>query len=549
MRDISAALKERFAREDLSICRCVILRLKGGAVYYLTDLNRPIKVNGLTFKPEPHIDVSAIRTAKDTASQNAEIMLSYEETGLSERPIRFGLINDALCEIYWVDYRMPQLGGALMLAGKVAAVEQPRKSYCILRIGATSTTGNNLLVAEVFSKRCRNNFGDKRCKVNVDALSVPFTVVQTFPDAAQFAINGYAEFIPPEGEIDLPPRENGKYVKPDDGETYFKVPDAQIMRVRIKSSGGGGGEGGRFKQITNGNLTYQSGVLGDRGFDTYFDKTDTINPGAVILKRFMRVGAGIQGNPFFGYNQKYSKPLELYEKMPQTVGAFIREPIYEGPGVTITAKDLSGGAKGGKGGVGGGGATTSDGGMIGLEAQGQDGGNGALVEFLFNLEDPACPLHKGDFIHISVGSPGATSGVFFRGEEGSVEITWQSNIGEPIIEKTFDLGTVLWTKGNNTSQVNQIAANTTGLITLTSNPRLPIEVGDEGMFRPGCSNFADMCETRWNNLINMQAEPVTPQGVTTAPSPIADTSKDLTKPAPVGQLTDYGFSGPIRGGG
>jgi hypothetical protein len=553
MRDVSAQLKERFAREDLSICRCVTLTLVNGDVFYLTDLNRKIKVGQTEFLPNPAIDVAAIRTGQASASQSTEIKLLYTETGsLSERPVRFGSLNNATCEVFWVDYRRPDLGGVRVMSGKVASVETPRKGYCVLNIASAALSGSSILPGEVYSKRCRNVFGDKRCKVDVDALSVPFVVIQTFPDRASFAINGYADATPPVVEDPPePPRENGELKQAAKGEFDFTVPNAQILRLRLASSGGGGATSGGPGIRINNRTTIAPGYPGNNAFPARLAKGDVT---------LFEISGGFGGKAWPGWDSKTS-PLDFY----------LNSDVMKGASGALTVAAFTpdkftpgGGARGGRnalynnGQYQGGTALQHDLGLPG------DGGDGSLIEHVFNLQDPACPIKAGDVLHFSQGSAGDspddgsapdyfTDPVKFAadtspgetGKQGFFELYWSSNVGEPIQEETFALGSVLWTKGDNKGQLISIAQNTVGLIVLANNPTQAIDIGDEGLIRPGCSNFADMCENRWNNLINMQAEPVTPQGVTSAPSPIADTQTDTTKPAPiVGGTDNFGFPSP-----
>jgi hypothetical protein len=555
MRTISSALKDRFAREALTICRCVAIKTKGGQEYYLTDLTRPISVFGKDFLPEPKIDVSAIRTGKSSNEQNAEVTLTYMEEGLTERAVRFGLLNEASVEIYWVDYIWPQYGGVLMMAGRVAGVEQPKRSFCTLSVAAAKTGGNTLIVAEVYSKRCRNVFGDKRCKVDIDALSVPFTVIQTFNDRAQFAINGFADFIPPVPDPEAPPApvvpwENGTLSKlRQDGETYFTVPKAQILKIKMLSGGGGGGTSGgnpTFRR-ESGRFYMDPGFPGVPGFPTRL----LLMPSEKILFELQ------PGAPGKGQEKVDTRDGPNFFGPPYIAKAADGNCTF--PAGALRPDKITPGA----GGIGGqGGVVTPAQGQAYVDEgfqypnRGGQGGNGVLIEHTFNLEDPACPIKVGDQLHFNIGAPGASPDGYpndneiagSRGESGGFEVTWQSNEGlntdtptdDPVNEKTYNNGSVLWVTGDNAGGIVQIADNTAGLITLTNSPSQEISVGDTGLFRPGCSNFADMCEDRWDNLINMQAEPVTPQGTTTAPAPLPDKKEDVTKPPVIGSTGSFG---------
>lgn len=550
MRNLNSVLRERFAREDLSVCRCLVLKLVNGDTHYITDLTRDVPFAGQVFKPSPAIDVSAVRLSRELGAQNAEITFVYDDEDgyFTERRVRFGLLNDALCELWYVDYRAPEYGGALVLSGKVAQVEQPSKAYAVLQLSSAVTAQQSLLYSEVYAKRCRNVFGDKRCKVDVDALSVPFTVVRNFPDLASFAINGYtAPQAPPEGAHI--PLENGKYLQVELGEFDFTVPDAQILKLRLRSGGGGGATSGGMHYSLNYNVTMSPGFAGNNAFDAYVKRTTR---GEVEL---MRLAGGSGGTKFPG-SPRPNQPFAIFDKPPKG------SPGYYKGGLLVPVDPVVKGGLGGKGSASGGGGSYEGGAMGSLEGQGGDGGDGFQVDYVFYLEDPACPIKAGDRLHFSLGAPGDSpddgptpEDPFSEaarydtypgktGQPGSFELVWQSNVGEQPEPKTFNLGSVKWLTGDNAGQLIGIASNEGGLITLTTQTRMPINPGDTGLLRPGCSNYADMCEDRWNNLINMQAEPATPQGITTLPTPIADTTQDLSKPpANSGAMVGFPYAG------
>lgn len=535
MRNLGQALKDRFAREDTYVCRCLVVKLTNGETYYITDLTRPVATLGQVFKPDPAIDVSAVRLSRQLGAQNAEILLGYNEQ-FDERRIRFGLLNDAMCELWYVDYRAPELGGALIMSGKISGVEQPSRTYAVLQMTSAIGAAQSTLYSEVYSKRCRNLFGDNRCKVDVNALSLPFTVIRTYLDRAQFAVNGYVDpSLPPEGAHI--PRDNGQYIEVREGEHEFVVPDAQVLKLKLSSGGGGGATSGGRPYSSNGRPpSVTPGYMGNNAFDTYLERTSR---GKLEL---LRLAGGSGGAAFPGAPGPASQPFILYDKPPRGAPGY-----FKGGAVVPTMSAATGGA-GGTGAASGGGLSYTDGSTGAPEGQGGDGGTGAYVEYVFYLEDPACPIKAGDTLHLSIGAAGDSpddgepaGGPFSegalnntiqggRGGSGKLELVWQSNVGEMPEPETFDLGTVLWLTGDNKGAVQAVAANTGGVIYLASSPRQPIVPGDTGLLRPGCSNFADMCENRWNNLINMRAEPATPQGATTMPTPIADTVQDATKP-------------------
>lgn len=106
-------------------------------------------------------------------------------------------------------------------------------------------------------------------------------------------------------------------------------------------------------------------------------------------------------------------------------------------------------------------------------------------------------------------------------ESLKVAFTVGSAIGGSVVasaltqdNKHWDLGFVRWTSGRNIGTTSKVQSNnkaSTSLF-LAAPPFFAIEVGDQGEVLPGCDKLRFTCLNKFNNVVNIRAEPDVPDG-------------------------------------
>lgn len=76
------------------------------------------------------------------------------------------------------------------------------------------------------------------------------------------------------------------------------------------------------------------------------------------------------------------------------------------------------------------------------------------------------------------------------------------------------LGYVVWQTGDNAGTRSTVQAGDpdTKSIFLTSAPMYEVKAGDTGFIYPGCDKLPTTCRDKFDNLLNMRAEPTVPDG-------------------------------------
>ncbi len=93
------------------------------------------------------------------------------------------------------------------------------------------------------------------------------------------------------------------------------------------------------------------------------------------------------------------------------------------------------------------------------------------------------------------------------------------------------LGFVRWTVGANTGKTTPVQSSDGGTLSvfLMTPPFFEIQAGDEGEIFPGCDKQRRTCVDKFNNMVNMRAEPDVPNG---AGVPGSNYNFNLTLAAP-----------------
>ncbi len=112
MRKLGADFKTMLASEALSLCYLFELKTTGGLICRYTDSSESIRYEGVTWRAEPGMNLSAVRDTVAAFNQTATIELGYAEAGegLTERVVRTNGLDGALFRILVIDYRDKTVG-------------------------------------------------------------------------------------------------------------------------------------------------------------------------------------------------------------------------------------------------------------------------------------------------------------------------------------------------------------------------------------------------------------------------------------------------------
>lgn len=184
MRAASTNLKARLAVEATSLCRLWRIKRKDGSILRFTDAVRPVTIdvgNGdgsQTYRSDLSFIASAILTSQTNANlQSYTLQVIMSDDGFSETVIRQRKFDNAQSTLFVCDYAFPQHGIVNMFEGVVGEIQLSNQKVASVTIVPNSgALAGKAIGLDKYSQTCRASLGDSKCKIDIEALAVSFTV-------------------------------------------------------------------------------------------------------------------------------------------------------------------------------------------------------------------------------------------------------------------------------------------------------------------------------------------------------------------------------------
>lgn len=199
MRSFTEPTKERVADEALSLVYVFLLQLRTGEQYFYTEGSQSVTVEGVLYRADVGLSVSAIRDADNSASQTATIELGYVDNEVTEELVRKGGLDGATFNLGMCDYRDRAIPFVELFSGRVDRVTASNPYSC--SIDLTGWQNKSVNLPGVYSLKCRNVFCDRGCKLNIDDYTYPFTMTGNLGQASTDGMTFGIDVDIPEGQL------------------------------------------------------------------------------------------------------------------------------------------------------------------------------------------------------------------------------------------------------------------------------------------------------------------------------------------------------------
>lgn len=184
MRTASVQLQARIAGESTTLARLWRVTRSDGEVLRFTDAVRPITIEVApdtdpeVYRSDITFTSSAIFTSSSYANQQSvTVDIVMDDEGFREGDMRARKYDGAVSEIMVVDYEFPQYGVVPMFSGIFGTITLSDQGMAQIEVQPSDSAINGQLIGlEKYSQTCRANLGDSRCKVDLEALKIAFTV-------------------------------------------------------------------------------------------------------------------------------------------------------------------------------------------------------------------------------------------------------------------------------------------------------------------------------------------------------------------------------------
>ena len=197
MKLLSAPLRERLSAETTHFCHCWRIDLRNGDSVGLTNHDKPLDFQGITFAAKCGITPSATEQSADLARNATEVVGVLGSPYLSDQDLQNGIYDGADVSLWLVDWQ--DTDNALqIMRGAFGQVRHHKGQFYVT---IESTTGRlQQPRGRVYQKKCSALLGDKACRVDLEGATMQtLTEIRTgdtltleVPPLANFATDWFS---------------------------------------------------------------------------------------------------------------------------------------------------------------------------------------------------------------------------------------------------------------------------------------------------------------------------------------------------------------------
>jgi uncharacterized phage protein (TIGR02218 family) len=149
-----------------TLATCWHIQLQNGVCLGFTDHDQDIKLDDNIYLASSGFSKSSIEINNSLAVDNLEIRAILDNRVIKEADLLKGLYDMAEVLVFKINYSEPSQGIIILHRGWIGEITiKNNKFFAEVRGIAQKTSAD---VGEVYSKTCRAEFGDTRCKVNIE---------------------------------------------------------------------------------------------------------------------------------------------------------------------------------------------------------------------------------------------------------------------------------------------------------------------------------------------------------------------------------------------
>lgn len=165
-------------------CTCWRITRKDGVILRFTDHSNKLTFGGETFTPVGGFSASARSKSGDFGGRDLELFGSVTSSAILSTDLREGRYNNATLDEYQIDWRYPWAGEIQHSKYIIRTTKYSNEQWEATIESIMSEL--DLTVGEVYSRNCKLDLGDAKCKVNIAALKASNASVDSVVDRLNF---------------------------------------------------------------------------------------------------------------------------------------------------------------------------------------------------------------------------------------------------------------------------------------------------------------------------------------------------------------------------
>lgn len=157
-------LDEHLAGRVTTVCKCWRVTLENGTVLGYTDHDRPLSVDGTTFRPATGMTASEARATLGLAIDSTEIEGALSDEEITEEAIAAGDFDGATVEAFIVNWRSP---GQFAKTGRSVIGRLTRRDGYFVAELESQASRLDRPSARFIVRKCDARLGDARCGLDL----------------------------------------------------------------------------------------------------------------------------------------------------------------------------------------------------------------------------------------------------------------------------------------------------------------------------------------------------------------------------------------------
>lgn len=186
MKSISNGLKAHLKNEVTTLCSCWQITRTDGQVFRFTDHDEDLVIDGQTFESSGGYTRTAIKNDHTMAVDNVDVTgILLDADGITDDDMRKGLYDYAEVDIFVVNWSNLAQGRLRMRTGWFGEVTvTPQGVFRAELRGLTQALTQEF--GNTFSPLCRADFGDDKCKFDINSIRGTATVTEVVHARKEF---------------------------------------------------------------------------------------------------------------------------------------------------------------------------------------------------------------------------------------------------------------------------------------------------------------------------------------------------------------------------
>lgn len=166
-KSISVAFASHLASGVTSLARCWAITRTDGVAFYFTDLDSDLIIDGNTYQSSVGLRASAVANNAGLDVDNLEVDGFFDSEFLTETELNAGLFDYAEVKVFVVNWRDLTQGILRLRRGWLGEVIHTQHGFFKAELrGMTQVLQQQ--IGDLYSAQCRADLGDKHCKVPLD---------------------------------------------------------------------------------------------------------------------------------------------------------------------------------------------------------------------------------------------------------------------------------------------------------------------------------------------------------------------------------------------